>query len=83
MGLPADTVAAAIGVTSQRLTLRDSLMTTTLEMMMSELSPERQEWIKARTEKLIKDESALIDREDSTGLNCREFERAKSDIVLK
>lgn len=58
-------------------------MTTTLETIMSELSPERQESIEARAEELIKNESARIELENSTDLNVRKFEPAKSDKPVK
>lgn len=52
-------------------------MTTTLEMIMSELPPERQEHIKARAQQLIEDEPAPVDMEDSTNLDVQKFESAK------
>lgn len=58
-------------------------MTTTLETIMSKLSPKRQESIEARAEELIKDELARVDLEDSTDLNVQKIEPAKSAIVLK
>ena len=42
-------------------------MADTLETIMSKLSPERQESVKARAEELIKDELARIDLEDCSG----------------
>lgn len=58
-------------------------MADTLETIMSKLSPERQESIKARAEELIKDELARIDLEDSTDLDVRKFEPAKPGKLVK
>lgn len=58
-------------------------MADTLETIMSKLSPERQESIEARTEELIKDESARTDLEDSTDSDVRKFEPSRPDKPIK
>ena len=58
-------------------------MADTLETIMSKLPPERQEYIKARAEELINDESALIDLDDSTDSDVRKFEPAKLGKPVK
>lgn len=58
-------------------------MTTTLEMIMSELPPERQEHIKARAQQLIEDQPAPVDMENSTDSDVQKFEPAKPDKPVK